>query len=180
MAIKVGPLFAVGGGVILLWSGFTNRKWSTVLKNVIRGEDPRKAAQNANPIIGTPLSALSGAGYGIGIGKGASQIPTGHGVYSEAAIRALWVSAGGNPAKADVALCICNAESGRNPNAKNPTPCAIGSNAEGLWQICMPLNQHYVPGGNAFIPMANARAAVVMSQNGTNWGPWSTAGSCGV
>lgn len=59
-SIRVMPLFAIGGGTILLWSGLTGRKISTVLKDLISGKSPTTAPQT-NPITGTPTSAF---GYG--------------------------------------------------------------------------------------------------------------------
>jgi len=57
MAIKAGPLFAAGGGVLLLWSGLTGRSWSTVLKDLVSGKNPA-ASPVKNPITGTPATAL--------------------------------------------------------------------------------------------------------------------------
>ncbi len=58
---------------------------------------------------------------------------------------------------------IAMAESGGNPNAISPT------NDFGLWQI---------NGSNGSLatlnPSANAHSAVVLSDNGTNWRPWTT------
>jgi Lysozyme like domain len=63
------------------------------------------------------------------------------------------------------------AESGGNPNAVNHN--TNGSTDRGLWQI------NTVHGGAMatsamFDPMANVRAAISISGNGRNWGPWST------
>jgi LysM repeat protein len=95
------------------------------------------------------------------------------GHYSCAGLESLWKAAGGNPADAVIAAEIAMAESGGNPNAISPT------NDYGLWQI---------NGSNGSLatlnPAANAHSAVVLSNNGTNWRPWTTftsgayAGKC--
>jgi Lysozyme like domain len=58
---------------------------------------------------------------------------------------------------------IAMAESGGNPNAISPT------NDFGLWQI---------NGSNGALatlnPLQNAKSAIALSGNGTNWGPWTT------
>jgi hypothetical protein len=55
------------------------------------------------------------------------------------------------------------AESGGNPNAISPT------DDFGLWQI---------NGSNGALatlnPLQNAKSAIDLSGNGTNWGPWTT------
>jgi LysM repeat protein len=85
------------------------------------------------------------------------------GHYSCSGLEQLWEQAGGSPARAFMAAEIAMAESGGNPNAISPT------NDYGLWQI---------NGSNGSLatlnPSANARSAVIMSNNGTNWHPWTT------
>lgn len=175
--IKTAPLFFVGGGILLLWSAVSGKKWSTVLKDLISGKSPAKEPVT-NPIIGADFGASLGYGYNVSGNLINARQPQSSGTYTNGQLQTLWILAGGSPARAALAACIAEHESAGNPRARNPQPCAIGSNAEGLWQICMPLNQHYVPGGDAFIALANAKAAVTMSQNGENWSPWSTAGDC--
>ena len=58
---------------------------------------------------------------------------------------------------------IARAESGGNPNAISPT------DDFGLWQI------NASNGSLATLnPYANARSAIILSHDGTNWGPWTT------
>jgi phage-related protein len=71
------------------------------------------------------------------------------GIFDAGALRALWIKAGGNPSLAGTMADVALAESGGNPNARNP------SGASGLWQILGQL----VP-GNIFDPMVNALNAV--------------------
>lgn len=170
-SIKIAPLFAVAGGVLLLWSGMTGKKWSSVLKDLISGKSPAKTPQT-NPISGS----IGSPGNPALISPSAA-IPKGT-TFTTGQLQSLWVLAGGSPSTMARAACIAMAESRGDSAARNPAPCAIGSYAEGLWQICMPLNSRYVPGGDAFNPLANAKAAVTMSQNGTDWSQWATAGDC--
>lgn len=79
----------------------------------------------------------------------------------------LWVSAGGNPASKAIAAAIAMAESGGVINASNHN--SNGSTDRGLWQI------NSVHGSQStFDEMGNARAAVAISSNGSNWTPWVT------
>lgn len=85
------------------------------------------------------------------------------GSYNCGALEALWISVGGNSGSAFIAAEIAMAESGGNPNAISPT------DDFGLWQI----NGSH--GSLATLnPVDNARAAVIVSGNGSNWSPWTT------
>jgi hypothetical protein len=85
------------------------------------------------------------------------------GDYSCSALESLWVSVGGNPADEFIAAQIATAESGGNPDAISPT------DDFGLWQI----NASH--GAQATLnPTLNAEAAVSISDDGTNWDPWTT------
>lgn len=87
--------------------------------------------------------------------------------YTYAQLEGLWINAGGNPVFAPIAAAVAMAESGGNPDAFNASDPAGGS--RGLWQI------NGVHGAQStFDPMGNARAAVQISNNGSNWQPWST------
>lgn len=83
--------------------------------------------------------------------------------YSCSALENLWVQAGGSPAHARMAAEIARAESGGNPNAISPT------DDFGLWQINA--SNGSLATLNAY---QNARSAIILSQNGTNWNPWTT------
>ena len=85
----------------------------------------------------------------------------------------LWIQEGGNPGEAFIAAEVARAESGGNPGAISPTA------DYGLWQI------NVSHGWQATLdPVGNARAAIAISGNGTNWSPWTTytsgryAGQC--
>jgi hypothetical protein len=78
--------------------------------------------------------------------------------YSRCGLEQLWIEAGGSKAKAAQAACIALAVSNGVTFKTSPR------GNEGLWQI-PPKPAGYL----AFQPAANARAAVLLSKNGTNW-----------
>jgi hypothetical protein len=91
--------------------------------------------------------------------------PTGS--YNLQQLAAIWVRAGGNAAFAPIAAAIAMAESSGNPNAIGHN--TNGSIDRGLWQI------NSVHGGQSTTdPLANAKAAVAISNNGKTWSPWVT------
>lgn len=78
-------------------------------------------------------------------------------------LEALWIAAGGRQSAAFIAAEIAMAESGGRQYAHGPT------NDFGYWQI------NGVHGAQAtYNPLGNARAAVSISGDGTNWNPWTT------
>ena len=79
-------------------------------------------------------------------------------------LEALWEAAGGSHGEAFVAAEVAMAESGGRQYAVSPT------NDYGYWQI----NGGHGPALATFNPIGNARAAIAISSNGTNWGPWTT------
>jgi len=85
------------------------------------------------------------------------------GMYSCSALEQLWEQAGGSASDAFMAAEIARAESGGNPNAISPTA------DYGLWQI------NASNGALATLnPYQNARSAIILSHNGSNWDPWTT------
>ena len=87
-------------------------------------------------------------------------------------LKALWVQAGGDPAKAGIAAAVAFAESSGGTNSWNTAGNSAGTD-EGLWQI----NTYYNPRYATYDALSNARGAVAISNNGTNWQPWSTYNS---
>lgn len=85
--------------------------------------------------------------------------------YTCSELEQLWDSVGGNPGEAFIAAEIATAESGGNPDAISPTDDV------GLWQVNLSSWGSAMASEN---PVANARAAVTISDDGTNWGPWTT------
>jgi len=79
-------------------------------------------------------------------------------------LEALWEAAGGAHSEAFMAAEIAMAESGGNQFALSPT------NDYGYWQI----NGSHGPSMATFNPMGNAKAAIAISDDGHNWGAWTT------
>jgi LysM repeat protein len=98
---------------------------------------------------------------------------TAAGDYGCSALEQVWENAGGSPAHALMAAEIAMAESGGNPNAISPT------DDFGLWQI----NASNGALATLNVP-ANAKSAIILSDNGSNWDAWTTytsgayAGKC--
>ena len=87
-----------------------------------------------------------------------------------------WIQAGGNPQAASMAAAVADASSGFNPCVSRTNP--DGTTSIGLWLI----PQNGVPPGTTD-PVANARAAVQLSGNGTDWSQWCVTWSdnnCGL
>lgn len=86
-----------------------------------------------------------------------------YGTLSCSGLESLWRSAGGNPGEAFIAAEIAEAESGGNQYATGP------AGERGYWQI------HPDHGSlSTYDAYGNARAAVIISNDGTNWSPWTT------
>ena len=90
-----------------------------------------------------------------------------------AGLEALWVSAGGAPSAEVTAASIAMAESSGDQYATGP------DGERGYWQI------HPVHGAlSTYDPYGNAQAAVIISNDGSDWSPWTTfvdgayAGQC--
>lgn len=79
----------------------------------------------------------------------------------------LWVAAGGNPAKANLAASIALAESSGMQHSTNHN--TNGTTDRGYWQI------NSVHGGQStYDPLGNVKAAIAISDNGRNFSPWTT------
>jgi len=79
-------------------------------------------------------------------------------------LEALWEDAGGAHADAFMAAEIAMAESGGRQYALSPT------DDFGYWQI----NGSHGPSEATFNPLGNARAAIAISDDGSNWHAWTT------
>jgi hypothetical protein len=88
----------------------------------------------------------------------------GGGTLDCAGLASLWEAAGGSSTEAFMASEIAMAESGGRQYALSPT------DDYGYWQI----NGSHGPGEATFNAYGNARAAVAISDDGTNWTPWTT------
>jgi len=116
---------------------------------------------------GTVVVQSAGQGSSTGSSGGLS------GTLSCSGLEQLWDSAGGNSADAFMAAEIAMAESGGNQYALSPT------DDYGYWQI------NASNGSLAtFDAYGNARSAIILSDDGTNWDAWTTytsgayAGKC--
>lgn len=100
-------------------------------------------------------------------------------VYGITQLAHIWERNGGNPAHVVSAVAVSLAESGGNDHAQSP------SSDFGLWQInSNNFGAYGLSVESAFNPDTNARVAIAMSGNGTNWAPWCTcwvnpAANCG-
>ena len=91
--------------------------------------------------------------------------------FSYQQLEALWNNAGGSKASAPTAAAVALAESGGNPTIQNRQ----GANVWGLWQINIAPNANpEYSRAQVLDPLGNAKAAVAISGNGTNWNPWQT------
>ena len=103
----------------------------------------------------TPASAVSAPGGGN---------------LSCSGLEALWESAGGSPGAAFTAAEIARAESSGRQYATDDD--GNGTVDRGYWQV------NSINGaGSTYDAAGNARAAVQISNNGTNWSPWVTYNS---
>ena len=106
--------------------------------------------------------------------------------YSFTELEQVWIDAGGDPAQAQTAAAVASAESHgcryalAGPADVRPVKACVyrathGENSFGLWQINIGpgANPQYA-GVDLFDPINNARAAVAISRNGSDWSPWST------
>jgi len=91
----------------------------------------------------------------------------GGGTLSCAGLEALWASVGGSRGAAFTAAEIAMAESSGRQYATNLN--GGRSTDRGYWQV------NSVHGSlSTYDPAGNARAAVLLSSDGTNWSPWVT------
>ena len=100
-------------------------------------------------------------------GRGAALSVPGGGTLSCSGLEALWESAGGSPGTAFIAAEIATAESGGRQYATDAD--GNGTVDRGYWQV------NSIHGAlSTYDPAGNARAAVELSGDGTNWSPWVT------
>lgn len=157
------------------WLAHVNRSVIADANMILVGQVlklPATAPANAQSSIYAPRHAAAPApspASSSASGSGAASTTTttvassASGTLSCTGLESLWTSAGGSAADAATAASIAMAESGGNQYA-------TGSAGErGYWQI-NPVNGSL----STYDPYGNARAAVLMSANGTNWGPWTT------
>jgi LysM repeat protein len=103
------------------------------------------------------VQSSTGTGTGTGTSGGLS------GTLGCSGLEQLWNAAGGNPADAFMAAEIAMAESDGNQFALSPT------DDYGYWQINA--SNGALATFNAY---GNARSAIILSDDGTNWDAWTT------
>ena len=125
----------------------------------LTGYTPKHAKTTPRVVTTSKIKPTGGSAQGgTKITQSAPQ-----GRYSCANLESLWEQAGGSPAHALMAAEIARAESGGNPNAISPT------DDFGLWQI------NASNGSLATLnTYQNARSAIILSHDGTDWNPWTT------
>ena len=109
-------------------------------------------------------TASSGTGSSGTSSSGATSAGTLSGTLGCSGLEALWEAAGGSHGAAFMAAEIAMAESGGQQYALSPT------NDYGYWQI----NGSHGPALATYNPIGNAKAAISISNDGTDWGPWTT------
>jgi hypothetical protein len=123
------------------------------------------SAQPRQRASGTYQPGASTASGGTTPGASGGTAPGGNGgtTLSCTGLERLWESAGGAPGEAFMAAEIAMAESGGRQYATG----SVGE--RGYWQI-NPIHGAL----STYDAWGNARAAVIISQDGTNWTPWTT------
>jgi hypothetical protein len=91
---------------------------------------------------------------------------------SQSQLARLWVQAGGDPGKAGEASAIAMAESSGNTASEDHD--GDGSTDLGPWQVNNHAHSNYNEQSLRDNPLYNAKAAVAISNNGTDFGPWVT------
>lgn len=91
---------------------------------------------------------------------------------SQSQLARLWIQAGGDPSQAGTASAVALAESSGNTSATNHN--TDGSTDLGGWQINNKAHPQYNQQQLLGNPLYNAKAAVAISSNGKDWGPWVT------
>ena len=133
-----------------------------------RGADRRFIASAVAAGAILALAVHHGSVHTTGsVASAAAMSAAGGGSLSCSGLEGLWESAGGSHGAAFMAAEIARAESGgQQYSTDNNTN---GSTDRGYWQV------NSIHGAlSTYDPAGNARAAVQLSGNGTNWSPWVT------
>ena len=124
------------------------------------GNDSDSSGSGSHSSGGTVTVQAATHGSGTGSHGGSGGLS---GTLSCHGLERLWDAAGGNPSDAFMAAEIAMAESGGNQYAHSPT------DDFGYWQI------NASNGALAtYDAYGNARSAIILSADGTNWSPWTT------
>jgi len=198
MAIKLpgnAPVFPVViliTGGYLAWFGIHYFKsditWPTTpVKDVLTGkgvtpvtknqeQSNLQSLQNLVTTLTTPGTTPGvNAGSPTPSGPGTNPLDPGSfasGVLDHSALMNLWTSSGGNPATANVAAAIAQAESSGRVTVTSSNP--DGGTNVGLWQLDTKGKGSGYTVAQLQDPTTNARVAIMGSANGTNWSAWET------
>jgi len=121
-------------------------------------------------LIGKFHGAVIHAG-GSPKGSGASSYHGLSGTLNCAGLEHLWEAAGGSPSTAFLAAEVAKAESGgvQDPPS-NASQNSNGKTDVGYWQI----NSGFHPSLATTDPIGNAKAAIILSNDGKDWSSWVT------
>jgi hypothetical protein len=123
-----------------------------------------RSHRSSGSTSGSGTVVVQSASQGSGTGSSGTGSSGGlSGTLGCSGLEQLWTSAGGNPADAFTAAEIAMAESGGDQYALSPTE------DYGYWQINV--SNGALATYNAY---GNARSAIILSDDGTNWNPWTT------
>lgn len=129
----------------------------------IRAVTPRRPREAASATLGKRRAGHRTTSRRTPIGPAQRREVVPSGQLDCAGLERLWTLAGGNPVFAGLAASIAMAESGGSQYAHSPT------DDYGYWQI------NAAHGALAtYDAMGNARAAVIISGDSTDWQPWTT------
>jgi Lysozyme like domain len=151
-----------------------------LLRRRLRGRNGRLAGSAV--AAGLVLAVLAGHAHATPSGSGSvsgAQMAAADagGTLDCSQLKALWEAAGGSAGAALMAAEVAEAESGGRQYATNAN--SNGTIDRGYWQINSSHGQL-----STFDAHGNARAAVLISGDGTDWTPWTTyntgayAGKC--
>jgi LysM repeat protein len=139
-------------------SNYTPRHAKPIVPAVHSTDD----GDNVSTVVGRSASQGSGSSTATTASSGSGSTSL-SGTLGCSGLEQLWIDAGGSPSAAFMAAEIAMAESGGNQYALSPT------DDYGYWQI------NASNGALAtFSAYGNARAAITLSNDGTNWSPWTT------
>jgi hypothetical protein len=178
------PVALLVVGAYLCWFGVhywaSDTKWPTdPLKALLTGKPiptpDRTAATQALSELQSSAAAGAAQAAGQGLAAAGGQVAAqaaggGQQTLSHQQLQSLWTANGGNPATADLAAAVAEAESSGRTWITSPNP--DGGTNVGLWQ----LDTRGVGAGYTVAqlqdPATNARLTVMHSANGTNWSQW--------
>jgi len=171
------PLLLMAAGGYLMW--FAVKYWrdadvhwpSDPVKSVLQGHG--LPARTPVPSVAAELAAaIQTAQAAGGAPAGGAPALPGTGEYTHSQLETIWKLAGGNPAKADLAAAIAQAESGGQPKVTSPNP--DGGTNVGLWQLDTKGKGTGHTVAQLQNPATNAKVTVAASSNGADWSAWQT------